>query len=435
MGVHIGQLLKGEHRHLYRHIGGGLVQARAVAQVLQLVAQADLGGQVAHGHAGHLADVGHGAGGPGVHLDDVDLPIHDDVLQVDQAQSVQLPAEGLGGGHDPGAHVVVDIGGGVHGDAVAGVDARALHVLHNAGDEDVLAVADGVHLDLHAGEVLVDEHGVILLVGEDDGHVLLNVLVAVGDDHVLAAQHIAGPHEHRVAQVPGGGKGLLGGHGGVAFGPLDAGALQQRVEPLPVLGHVDGVGGGAQNRDVVLGQGLGQLDGRLAAESHHHADGLLDVDDVQHILGGQGLEVQPVAGVEVGGDGLRVVVDDDHLVPQLAQGHDAVDAGVVELDALADADGAGAQHDDRLLLPVFPDKLQSLVLAAGFLRVVGGVEVGSVGGELAGAGVHHLEGGLALKGHLAAGEPGDGGVGIAQLLALGVQLLGELALLQFPLVA
>mgnify|MGYP007012691932 CR=1 FL=1 len=167
----------------------------------------------------------------------------------------------------------------------------------------------------------------------------------------------------------------------------------------------------------MLGQGLGQLDGRLAAESHHHADGLLDVDDVQHILGGQGLEVQPVAGVKVGGHGLRVVVDDDHLVPQLAQGHDAVDAGVVELDALADADGAGAQHDDGLLLPVFPDKLQCLVLTAGLFRVIGGIKIGGVGGELAGAGIHHLESGLALKGHLAPGQTGNGGIGITQLLA------------------
>ena len=91
--------------------------------------------------------------------------------------------------------------------------------------------------------------------------------------------------------------------------------------------------------DVVLGQGLGELDGRLAAEGHHHPDGLLDVDDVHHVLGGQGLEVQPVGGVEVGGDSLRVVVDDDHLIAQLLEGQHAVDAGVVELDALADADG------------------------------------------------------------------------------------------------
>ena len=111
-----------------------------------------------------------------------------------------------------------------------------------------------------------------------------------------------------------------------------------------------------------------------------------------------------------------------------------MDAGVVELDALADADGAGTQHDHCLLLPVFSDEFQGLVLAAGLLGVVGGVEVGGVGGKLASAGVHHLEGGLALKLHLAARQPGNGGIGIPQLLALGVQLFGELAFGQFPLV-
>ena len=34
MGVHVSQLLKGEHRYLYRHIRGGLVESRAVAQIL-----------------------------------------------------------------------------------------------------------------------------------------------------------------------------------------------------------------------------------------------------------------------------------------------------------------------------------------------------------------------------------------------------------------
>ena len=111
-----------------------------------------------------------------------------------------------------------------------------------------------------------------------------------------------------------------------------------------------------------------------------------------------------------------------------------MDAGVVELDALADADGAGAQYQHRGLVPVLADELQGLVLAAGGLGVVGGVEVGGVGGELAGAGVHHLIGGLAGEGNLAAGEPGDGGVRVAQALALDIQLLGELALLELPLV-
>ena len=57
-------------------------------------------------------------------------------------------------------------------------------------------------------------------------------------------------------------------------------------------------------------------------------------------------------------------------------------ARIVELDALADAVGAGAE-DDHLL----PGRGRRLVLL-----LVGRVEVGRVRDELGGAGVHHLEG-------------------------------------------
>ena len=42
---------------------------------------------------------------------------------------------------------------------VAGVHAGALDVLHDAGDQHGLAVADGVDFDLAAVEVLVDQDG------------------------------------------------------------------------------------------------------------------------------------------------------------------------------------------------------------------------------------------------------------------------------------
>ena len=76
---------------------------------------------------------------------------------------------------------------------------------------------------------------------------------------------------------------------------------------------------------------------------------LLGVHDLEHVLEGERLEVQPVGGVVVGGDGLGVAVDHDRLVAGLAQRQRGVHAGVVELDALPDPVRPGAEDEHRRL--------------------------------------------------------------------------------------
>ena len=124
----------------------------------------------------------------------------------------------------------------------------------------------------------------------------------------------------------------------------------------------------------------GDLERRLAAELHDDALGPLVGDDVGDVLEGERLEVEAVGDVVVGADRLRVAVDHDRLVALLARGERGVHAAVVELDALADAVGAGAQDDDALLLAGL-----GLVLL-----LVGGVEVRGLGLELRRAGVDGL---------------------------------------------
>ena len=63
-------------------------------------------------------------------------------------------------------------------------------------------------------------------------------------------------------------------------------------------------------------------------------------DDVQDIFQSHGLEVETVSSVEVRAHRLGIVVDDDGAVAVLAQRPNAVDTGIVKLDALADSDGA-----------------------------------------------------------------------------------------------
>ncbi len=69
---------------------------------------------------------------------------------------------------------------------------------------------------------------------------------------------------------------------------------------------------------------------------------------IEHILGGERLEIQPVRGVVVGRDGLGVAVDHDRLVARVAQGEGGVHAAIVELDSLADPVWPRSEdHDPR----------------------------------------------------------------------------------------
>ena len=307
--------------------------------------------------------------------------------------------------------------------------AGALHLLHDAGDQEVFAVADGVHLALGTHDVLIQQHRVIHVnVLGDNAHVLDDIRLVVGHDHVLTAQHIGGTHQHRQTDLLGSGQSLVQIEHGAARSAGDVAALQQLVKALAVLGLVDGVRRGAQNGQTDLVHVLSQLDGGLSAELHHAGIRLFGGNDIVHALRVQRVEIQAVAGIKVGGNGLGVVVDQNGLAAVLFQRPYAVHRAVVELDALTDADGAGAKDQNLLLFRLtlgsglgflLGDEACCLVVA-----VVGGVEVRGVGRELSRAGIHHLEAGaVVLHGqgvHLC--QTADG-------LILEAVLLGSLVLL------
>ena len=98
---------------------------------------------------------------------------------------------------------------------------------------------------------------------------------------------------------------------------------------------------------------------------------------------------------------------------------DSVDGAVVELNALTDADGAGAKDKDFLFVGVaaLGNELRGLVVL-----IVGGVEIRRLGGKFCGAGIDHLKGGLRGLGQgVHARQAADSLVKEAE--ALGVQVL------------
>ncbi len=161
--------------------------------------------------------------------------------------------------------------------------------------------------------------------------------------------------------------------------------VEQLAEQLAVLGQVDIGRVGADDGHAQPLQRQRQVERRLPAELHDHAVGLLGIADVEDVFQRERLEVEAVAGVVVGGDGLGVAVDHDRFDAHLLQGERRVAAAVIELDALADAVGPAAQNHDLLA-----------IARVGLARaLVAGIEVRREAFELGGAGVHAAEDGAA----------------------------------------
>ena len=259
--------------------------------------------------------------------------------------------------------------------------ARLFDVLHHTADDDALAVAQAVHVDLNGvvQEAVKQHRGVV---ADLDGlaHVTLQVALVMDDFHGAATQHVAGAHHQRVADLVGQVDGLALGTRRAVGRLQQAQAGQQLLEALAVLGDVDGIGRGTDDGHAGRFQRAGELQRGLATVLDDDADRFFQLDDLQHVFQRDGFEVQAIGGVVVGGDGLGVAVDHDGLEPVFTQRERRMHAAVVELDALPDAVRATAQHDDLLAIG-------GLCLA---LVLVGGVQVRSLGGELGRAGVHPL---------------------------------------------
>ena len=260
------------------------------------------------------------------------------------------------------------------------MDARALHVLHDAGDEDVLAVADGVDLDLAADDVFVHQHGLLFVDAHGVQEIVPQALLLGDDLHRSAAEHVARADEHGVADARGGLDARLDVRHGLSGRLRNVELEQELFEAVAVFRALDRVRLRADHLHAALHQRLDEVDRRLPAERRDDALRLFQLDDVHHVLDRERLEIELVRAGVVRGDGLGVVVDDDGLIARLADRLHRVDGGVVELHALPDADRARAEDEDLLALG-----------DDGFvLLLIGGVEIGDVAFKLARAGVDHL---------------------------------------------
>ena len=339
------------------------------AQLVQRGSHHHPAGHLCQRDAGGLRHERQRPGGTRVGLDHVDLIVLDGVLDVDRSPHVEFLGDGARVLFDPFHHGRREVWRRDDAGAVPAVHPGLLDVLHDRSDDHLAQVVpDGV--DIHLCGVLQEPvhqdrplHGQATLDPETSEPAQLRhgpgqLGVVVDDLHAPAPQHVGGAHQHWIADPSGDGECPDGVHSGATGRLRDAQLGTQDVPLFTVLGPVDRLRTGPGNQP--RWQRGSQLQRRLTTQRDDYGDRPLGVDHVGHVLGGQWLEVEAVAGVVVGGDGLRIAVHHDRLEAGITQGEAGVHAAVVELESLPDPVrtrsqdhhlGTVRRHDLVLVLP------------------------------------------------------------------------------------
>ena len=146
------------------------------------------------------------------------------------------------------------------------MDSGPLNVLHDAGNQDLLTVADGVDLALFAFHIPVDEHRLFRRQFDCRRQVANQLRGVLHYLHGPAAQHVAGAYHCRISDVLGDLEGFAhrGHRCARRLGNPQSG--HKFFKLVPVRRSVDSFRAGAKDRQTGRSQNLGQIDGCLAAE-------------------------------------------------------------------------------------------------------------------------------------------------------------------------
>ena len=149
-------------------------------------------------------------------------------------------------------------------------------MLHDARHEDLLTVADGVHLQLLAHDVAVHQHGAVGIDLYGGLEVVAQRLLIRDDLHGTSAEHVARAHQHRIADPLGGPHALFDIGHRLGFGLGNTQLLHDLLEAAAVLGIADGLDVGAHDGHAQRMERLGEVDGRLTAQRHDDSLRLLE---------------------------------------------------------------------------------------------------------------------------------------------------------------
>src|SRR5579859_13295 len=262
------------------------------------------------------------------------------------------------------------------------VHAGFFDVLHDAANDHIGAVGEGVHVHFRRFfEELINQHGPSRPHQRRLSDIALYCVDVIRDNHGPAAKYVTRAHQYGQADLRGHARGFFRNQRCAIARLRNLQFFQQAAKAPPVFRQVNGFRSRTNDGHTVAFQFQRKIQRRLPAKLHDDALRLFAFDDGEHVFQCQRLKIQAVRSVVVGRNRLRIAIHHDGFETVFVQRIGSVAAAIIKLNALPDAVRAAPQNHD-----FWPRLRVRFVLV-----LVSRVEIRREGFKLRGARVHAFE--------------------------------------------
>ena len=179
----------------------------------------------------------------------------------------------------------------------------------------------------------------------DNSHVLYDIFIRVGNDHILSAQYIRRTQQNWITQVICSFQRFFGVHNSFTGRTRNSATFQKFIKSFTVFSSINIIGRGSKNMNTHVSQITSQLNSSLSTKLYNNTIWLFSLNNIGNVFLGKRIEIQAVTCVKIRRNGFWVIIANNSFIAHFFQCPNTVYRTVIEFNTLSNSNWTRTKYN------------------------------------------------------------------------------------------
>ena len=345
--IHIHKLFKTKNRNFHSKIRRRPVKTSSKSHILNFFTHHSTCSKFNHRNTSHFADIRDSPTRTWICLDNVKFILINQILNIHKPFRSKTQSQVMRLLYNLFPHLFANAPVRIHRNRIPRMNTSSFHMLHNARNQNILAITNSVHLQLNSFHIFINQNRILNLLPQNNRHIFFYVRRRVCNNHILPAQNITWTQQNRIFQTGSRFKGLNFRKNSNTFWTLNIKPVTKFFKTFTVLSQINRISRSTKNPNALFIKKFRQINRSLTTKSHHNTNRIFRADNIHHVHWRQRFKIKPVRRIKISRNSFRVIINNSNLVPKLFQRPHTLHRRIIKLNSLPNANRSRTKNNNR----------------------------------------------------------------------------------------